>query len=212
MKLCTKCNIVKELSSFAKNAGRPDGYNGWCKECIRQWALQNSEQRQMYYAAYRIENREAVKANKHQYYETHKDAIKHKTRMWEINNRDKSRAGKKAWKARNPLSVITNTNRRRARIKDLRHSFTVDDWLRVVERFDNRCAYCGASDVALEQEHFIPVVMGGHYEFGNIVPSCGECNRRKSGKHPSDFLSEDIYAYILDKLQADTDRLVDEMF
>lgn len=34
--LCPKCHEEKELTMFSKNKGRKNGYNVWCKECIKQ--------------------------------------------------------------------------------------------------------------------------------------------------------------------------------
>jgi len=34
MKICTKCKKNKSLKKFSKHAGRPDGLQGWCKECV----------------------------------------------------------------------------------------------------------------------------------------------------------------------------------
>lgn len=36
-KLCTKCKEIKELTEFSKNKGRPDGHNGICKLCHKQY-------------------------------------------------------------------------------------------------------------------------------------------------------------------------------
>lgn len=36
-KKCTKCEKVKKLKWFAKNAKRKDGYGTWCKRCLRTY-------------------------------------------------------------------------------------------------------------------------------------------------------------------------------
>lgn len=33
MKICTKCNVSKSLSSFYKNKNNKDGLSYWCKKC-----------------------------------------------------------------------------------------------------------------------------------------------------------------------------------
>ena len=55
------------------------------------------------------------------------------------------------------------------------------DWQKVLKEFNNQCAYCGSTD-DLEQEHIVPVVRGGRYEIGNIVPACRHCNASKKDK------------------------------
>lgn len=34
-KACTKCARVLPLETFARDAGRPDGLQRWCRECAR---------------------------------------------------------------------------------------------------------------------------------------------------------------------------------
>lgn len=36
LKCCSKCKYVKELEHFSKNAGKPDGYNSFCKHCYTE--------------------------------------------------------------------------------------------------------------------------------------------------------------------------------
>jgi len=57
------------------------------------------------------------------------------------------------------------------------------EWKKVLDYFDNECAYCGERDTELEQEHIIPVSKGGKYEMGNIIPACRSCNSSKQNKN-----------------------------
>lgn len=57
------------------------------------------------------------------------------------------------------------------------------EWKKVIDYFDNECAYCGERDTELEQEHIIPVSKGGKYEMGNIIPACRSCNSSKQNKN-----------------------------
>lgn len=41
MKLCTKCNLVKDITEFSKNKCKPDGLQTWCKSCKCQIDKQN---------------------------------------------------------------------------------------------------------------------------------------------------------------------------
>lgn len=44
-KFCPKCVAIKATTDFAKNAGRSDGLNSWCRNCTsarsRQWIAKN---------------------------------------------------------------------------------------------------------------------------------------------------------------------------
>lgn len=54
------------------------------------------------------------------------------------------------------------------------------DWLRMVRRFDGRCAYCGVRPAQLEQDHVVPLSRGGRHAIGNVLPACRTCNAVKS--------------------------------
>ena len=68
--------------------------------------------------------------------------------------------------------------RRRARKLEAAGSFTVAEWLALVELWDGRCAYCGER-APLEIDHRVPLSRGGTDSIDNILPACGPCNRRK---------------------------------
>lgn len=56
-------------------------------------------------------------------------------------------------------------------------------WQAILARFGNRCAYCG-TDGRLQQDHRLPVHLGGLTTVANIVPACPPCNSRKRAQHP----------------------------
>lgn len=52
------------------------------------------------------------------------------------------------------------------------------DWLRLVARYQHRCAYCNERR-PLTKDHVIPVSRGGRHAIGNILPACQSCNSSK---------------------------------
>lgn len=42
------------------------------------------------------------------------------------------------------------------------------------------CAYCGATDQAMQRDCVLPLSRGGRYTLDNIVPACRSCNASKS--------------------------------
>ena len=60
--------------------------------------------------------------------------------------------------------------------------------------FENTCCYCGASiDLSsMSEDHMIPINKTdlGLHCWGNVVPSCGNCNKTKHLKHWEQYLEK----------------------
>jgi len=54
--------------------------------------------------------------------------------------------------------------------------------MRIFERDDFTCQYCGDRGGNLECDHVIPVCRGGTSDDANLVTSCFKCNRSKHSK------------------------------
>ena len=50
------------------------------------------------------------------------------------------------------------------------------------------CAYCGASDAALQRDCVLPVSRGGRYTLDNVVPACRSCNTSKCNAEVTGWL------------------------
>lgn len=69
------------------------------------------------------------------------------------------------------------------------------EWKAVLELFNYECAYCGKTE-GLEQEHIIPVIKGGKYEVGNIIPACRHCNASKNDRDFEEwYLKSDVFDF-----------------
>jgi 5-methylcytosine-specific restriction endonuclease McrA len=60
-------------------------------------------------------------------------------------------------------------------------SYSVRDWMRLVNRYRGCCAYCGKHG-NLTADHCIPVSRGGSNYIGNILPACMTCNSSKNAR------------------------------
>jgi 5-methylcytosine-specific restriction endonuclease McrA len=60
------------------------------------------------------------------------------------------------------------------------------------------CVYC--SGPYEELDHVMPVKLGGLDVKENLVPACSTCNKKKSSKHPNDWLSDMFPAQDIDSL------------
>lgn len=112
------------------------------------------------------------------------------TRNWREKNRDKQRALIAEWSRRNPERRRAHAAKRRALVAASPATFTVEQWLEIVERYGHRCAYCQRKPRKLTMDHVVPLAKGGTHTDDNIVPACFDCNRRKHVKSAAEFLIE----------------------
>ena len=56
------------------------------------------------------------------------------------------------------------------------------------EKWERRCAYCGAENVPLEVDHIVPRSRGGSDRVSNLTLVCHTCNQRKGNRPVEEFL------------------------
>lgn len=136
---------------------------------------------------YHWANRDKILKKKAEYCEKNKEEIskRRKEKYWEdpSKSREKNRQRYKL----NPNSWIWNARKRKAKVKQLPRTLTVNQWQQALDHFNYECAFCGMTaeehvksfGTRIEQEHFIPVDKGGEYTHNNIIPACKSCNSSK---------------------------------
>ncbi len=69
----------------------------------------------------------------------------------------------------------------------------------LLEKWERKCAYCGAKDTPLEVEHIYPISRGGSNRVSNLTLACQPCNQGKGNQDIRDFLcgQPDLAARIL---------------
>lgn len=74
----------------------------------------------------------------------------------------------------------------------------------VLTRGNHTCAYCGACNVPLEQDHVVPQSRGGSNRVDNFAPACHACNQCKSNQPVEQFLADkpDVLRRIKAQLKA----------
>lgn len=60
----------------------------------------------------------------------------------------------------------------------------------LLEKWNRRCAYCGAKDVPLQVEHMQPRARGGTNRVSNLTLACESCNTKKGTQDIRDFLHD----------------------
>lgn len=64
----------------------------------------------------------------------------------------------------------------------------------LLEKWDRRCAYCGATNTPLQIEHIIPRTRGGSNRVSNLTLACDPCNTRKGTQTAREFGHPNIQA------------------
>jgi 5-methylcytosine-specific restriction endonuclease McrA len=67
------------------------------------------------------------------------------------------------------------------------HDLTDDQWSTLKTMWGG-CAYCGATDGALQRDCVLPVSRGGRYILDNVVPACRSCNTSKCNTEVTGWL------------------------
>lgn len=68
--------------------------------------------------------------------------------------------------------------RRKRRMDSVEHDLSDEQWAALKAAWGG-CAYCGATDKALQRDCVLPISRGGRYTLDNIAPACGSCNASK---------------------------------
>lgn len=125
-------------------------------------------------------------------------------RNWLKNpeNRAKQQAYLKDY-YRNPKNkpiLLTLGAKKRARRRSLPHTFTANDYARMLDYWHHSCCVCGKqpdSVTVLASDHWQPESKGGGFTPDNILPLChsmkggqGGCNNLKRNYEPTAWLAE----------------------
>ncbi len=209
VKKCTKCNKVKQLGGFAKNArNKTDGRQPKCKDCNREYYLVNQERvkarvKKDYFDNHdsKLERRrelsERPEARKKKYqqdkaYRTNnKEAIHKRHKEWVELNRQRIRDYWKSWyhknltHARNMSRVHEHRRRDWAKING-NNTLTLVQIEGLLERHPF-CEYCKKSEVKLTIDHIIPLSRAGQNCIDNVTIACESCNLSKGAKLLSEW-------------------------
>jgi 5-methylcytosine-specific restriction endonuclease McrA len=96
--------------------------------------------------------------------------------------------------------------RRQRRMVRVEHDLTVEQWIALQAAWGG-CAYCGASDRALQRDCVLALSRGGRYTLDNVVPACRSCNTSKCNDEVTGWLRRkrlDERAFLLRHLEIRT--------
>jgi len=64
----------------------------------------------------------------------------------------------------------------------------------ILNKWNRRCSYCGASQIPLQLEHIVPRSRGGSNRPSNLALACEPCNTRKGKQTATEFGYPDVQA------------------
>lgn len=82
LKLCNKCDELKDTSEFSRNTKASDGLFHSCKDCQRQYREANKERQLAIGQMYRKENRDALLAKAAAHREANRQELSRKSSEW----------------------------------------------------------------------------------------------------------------------------------
>src|SRR5690242_11597243 len=77
--------------------------------------------------------------------------------------------------------------KRKRRMARVEHDLTDEQWTELKDAWGG-CAYCGATDRALQRDCVRALSRGGRYTLDNIVPACASCNASKCNDEVTGWL------------------------
>lgn len=111
-KRCHKCKAIKPLSDFHKLTKSKDGHQSKCKDCKKQYHLQNKDRKSEKDKERYQENKEEVKKRTNQYYHENIDIIRQRRKKYYYKNADDIKKKVKEWREEN-IDYVKNRKRKK---------------------------------------------------------------------------------------------------
>jgi len=95
------------------------------------------------------------------------------------------------------------SRKRKRRMDRVEHDLSDEQWAALKSAWGG-CAYCGASDKALQRDCVLAISRGGRYTLENVVPACRSCNTSKCNDEVTGWLRRkrlDESAFLLRHLE-----------
>ena len=214
VKICTCCNIEKNVSEFYRRSDQRGKYRSHCKQCTEErtnkqeradraknWRELNQDRARELSKAWRAAHLDyealrwrfqnsAMKENNRRGY------LKHRTKR--LVNQAKYASARKIeisaymarWWKRNTEKAAAYHNGRRAAKRNAEGSHTAEDIRHLFNLQRGKCACCRVRLKRQHVDHITALVRGGSNGRTNLQLLCPTCNLRKSAKHPIDFMQE----------------------
>jgi len=209
---CSGCKgIFPETLEFFpphKTRGK-DSFRQLCRPCWRAYQRKyNADHPEVKQASRKRRDPAIVAAEKKRSHERNRDKDNARVQKWVSENLDHARQSARdnyyANREKRIAQAMLNTVKRMARKRSLPDDFTMDDWSRVKDYFEHRCAVCGrAPDFwhVLAMDHWVALADPNcpGTVINNMIPLCHSrkgvplgdvgCNNSKGKKNALEWLT-----------------------
>ena len=186
-KVCTSCKNITPLELMGRDKGSKDGYNIYCKACIRAASQKqrdlDPEQNRVWQMDYAKKNRKSKSAKDLKRYYSKKEEILAKNAEYRKVNHEHKLEIERAYRARNIYKVrassVLSQAKRKKRLSEAKVYFISDKDLNRL--YTDKCYNCG-SNKNQSIDHRIPISRNGEHGIGNLMTLCRSCNASKKDK------------------------------
>lgn len=214
-KKCHKCHHIKKVEDFNKSPWTIDGYDTKCKECVKQYRLNNKEYLKNKNKEYRKNNQEKLKKKGKEYRQRNKDKIRVIKR--EENRKRRKNPEFKFWeKNRSRIYQFLQAKKRsksKSTKKLIGYSYKtfMDFMINNPNRIEKGYTFEDYHKGILTLDHIIPISKFDAtekdvklaYQLKNLRLVTQSVNCSKIDKIDLDLIKkfglEDLYDYIIDK-------------
>jgi 5-methylcytosine-specific restriction endonuclease McrA len=185
-KRCATCKIETPLELMGKNRSSKDGYNIYCKLCIRKASQKYRDsdigRNRKSQARYRLKNKEKINQRSLNRYYAQKERFLKLQSERRIANYEAILETERASRARN-----ADKNRQKKHELQKRRSLIIKESGCLILKkeikalYSNPCYNCGTTKNQ-SIDHIIPLTRGGRNSIGNLMTLCNRCNSSKGAK------------------------------
>jgi hypothetical protein len=181
LEICSRCELLKDISKFHKSNSHTNGLRPECKDCWKKSYLENRIKILAKRSEYRKYNKEIIRASKRRYYVNSRYKIRLKAKENYKINRESILAKNMIWRKNSDRGQFLSI-RRGAILRDMQFAITFESAL----EFKNKpCFYCGENVPRIGIDRVNNDI---GYVVGNLVTCCTICNRMKTNYSVNNFI------------------------
>ena len=177
---CKVCKAVRQKNRYEIGKTLPN-----LGENISVWTGKPLKPFKQWYQ----ENKEIEKKKAAEWYVKNKNLSFERNREWKKNNPEKYQECHKNYSKANSEKIKIKSQNRRALKKKNKGVISKDLISKLLRLQKGKCACCSLPlNDDFHLDHIVPLVLGGEHADSNIQLLRSECNLKKGGKHPVEYM------------------------